>query len=398
MAEWYYKNFNGPWSPRNTGGASTSGVAFKVELDGEIQAVSYMSPASGQPTPTHVGIWRVSDEALLWSVQPPTVLGAPVANGWRDTQVLPPLPVVAGQEYRVAYAFPSAFTIMEINLASMPAGELGVTKPATHGGVARAFFAYPSSTDANKIYGYDVLFHSEDVPDPGGSPSNADIENALARWFSSDDDNTRQQHLPWLTHALATAIDEAVGDTKAMVEGLVAIGIGVKLGDAQTALDGLEAFLYSVAPDSLKSYLDGLEGDIRGSGSPTIADAIDAVNAIPTVGGGLPAGPVSVANGWTLRETIPFVGKLKTEEPADAYILVRTGWDADRQVNIYEGVTYFFDRGWWAPQQADVIEGYGTLAAQTHLLRAPTGRMSGVLIVQDDDFEGDLQVWDAPSA
>jgi hypothetical protein len=396
MASWYYKDFTGPWSARASGGASTSGVGVLVEVDGEIQAVSYLSPASGQPTPTHVGIWRVSDQALLWSVEPPTTIGAPVPSGWRDTQVLPPLQVVAGEEYRVAYAFPSNFTIMEVNHSSMPDGELGVTKPATHGGVARTFFAFPSSLDATKVYGYDVMFHTEEVPDPGGSTTNASIENALARWLSSGDDNTRQEHLPWLTHLLATAIDGAVAETKEMVEALVAIGIGVKLADAEATLAGIEAFLYSVAPDDLKEYLDGLEADVRGPGLPTIADVVDAVEALPAPSGGLPVGPVSVANGWTMRETISGTGKVKWDEPADAYILVRTGWDADRQINVYEGVTYFYDRGWWAHQQDDVIEGYGTLAAATHLLRIPTGRMSGVLIVQDDDFEFDLQAWDAP--
>lgn len=398
MSSWWVKNLVGPPSPLALPSNYVAGNAFFCEVDGLVLKIGARKMAAGD-TLSGLAIWRLSDVSQVYRVT--TGLPTSGAADWLEYTLPDPLAIEAGEEYRVTAKWTGAINCAIWSYGTLPAHPDG-TLSKLAGGVGCAapgsIDTWPASLDSGNVYNTDLHVQQTGVPNEGEPPTNTDVENALARWFSANSDNTRQAHLPWLTHALATAINGAVDETKDMVEALVAIGIGVKLGDAQTALDGLEAFLYSVAPDSLKSYLDGLETDIRGSGNPTIADTITAINNIPTGGGGLPAGPVSVANGWTMRETVSGVGKIKWDEPADAYILVRTGWDSDREVNVYEGVTYFFDRGWWAPQQADVIEGYGTLAAATHLLRVPTGRMSGVLIVQDDDFEFDLQAWDAPGA
>ncbi len=379
------------------GSLQINGSKFTVEEEVIVDLLGYWwNNSASERIPTALSLWQMtsgSGGTLLRSVAVPS---SPGTQGWKDLDI-DPVTLSPGITYEVAGCSSGSGNYPISTDANLGAPDYPFVRSGSNGFFTAGSCAAPATSSGSGHVVYRVGISGSTPPDPGGNPTNLSIENALVRWFSEGDDNTRQGELPYLTHLLSTAINGAVVETKDMVEALVAIGIGVKLGDAQAALDGLEAFLYSVAPDSLKTYLDGLGAGIRGTGNPTIADTITAINNIPTGGGGLPAGPVSVANGWTMRETVSGVGKIKWDEPADAYILVRTGWDADRQINVYEDVTYFFDRGWWAPQQADVIEGYGTLAAATHLLRVATGRMSGVLIVQDDDFAFDLQAWDAPS-
>jgi hypothetical protein len=375
-----------------------NGVRFTVVETTPVDILSfYRRQTTGQAKPTNLTLWQMSS-ASAGSVL--AVVSAVVDDGnigWQDSFLSTPVTCSPGITYQITGCHDiGVYGIITNGQRNPPDYPFSI--PDTTGRYRLNTCANPPDTDGTNAF---VMVRAgssgASAPDPGETPTNLSIENAFARWLHSEDaPDLRPNSLPVLIYGYLQTMQGVINDVQGKVLEVEGVVEGI-LGPTGALFTGL-----------LRGYLDNLDtlidqtldavDNLGGADNRNLTQVYDAIAALPTSGeGGLPAGPVSVANGWTLRETIPFVGKVKTDEPADAYILLRTGWDSDRDINVYEGVTYLYDRGWWAHQQGDVIEGYGTLAAATHLLRMPTGRMSGVLIVQDDDIEGDLQVWDAPA-
>ena len=381
----------------NNTAAVTYGDRFTVPVDGFITQLWFYNPYTPpNGVPQNIALWNVNTgQRVAFKSPPDTQAGG---SGWEYTDLPSPVWAEAGHTLIVSYYHPAAgglgHYITRIPVANLTSPTGGITWHSSCEAWALGD-NYPGGTGNTVFYPLDITFDTDYTPNPTTPATVGSTRNELASWLD-EDDFTEPDSMVALAWALLQTMDTLLHEVETKVDTVDAL--------LETALGPVG----NLATGALRGFIDNLQSmieDVQDAVGPYInnhttaakTEILTAIDNIPTGGGGgLPAGPVSVANGWTLREFITGTGKIKWDEPADAYILVRTGWDADRALNTYEGVNYFFDRGWWSPQQDDVIEGYGTLAASTHLLRVPTGRMSGVLIVQDDDFEWELQAWDAP--
>lgn len=372
------------------------GWQFFPEHDGEIRGIAWYRASTGtNRTPSRIQLWDVATATKLEEDTTPPDSGA---VGWQVYTFATPVPVLAGQVLCVTLVHPIGNTQAYLNPGARPAPPNGLAFHVYDRRSIANAVTFPTTQDAGSFgTPVDVIYYTDaEIGESGDHATVGDVRAVLSEWLHStanDHPLTSTTYLSWqILTAMETVID-AMNDKIDTLDALLETALGP---------------IGNLATGALRAFLDDLQGkidDVQEAVGPFINDhttaakeeVLTAIDAIPTGGGGLAQGPVSVANGWTLRTSTTGNGSVKWNEPADAYILVREAWDANRHVNVYEDVNYFFDRGWWSPQQDDIVEGYGTLAAATHILRVPTGRMSGVLIVQDADFDFTLQAWDAPS-
>lgn len=390
-----WQDFVGPPSTAQTF-QTNLGVAFMVNVTGYITHLRWWNIEFDNRQPDAISLYQSGNTTAVRQFIPaPTT--APSTAGWDEAIILEPVLAEAGTVWFVVVHYPGSsgtqWRYPYLNSVSLPTVPNVFTLNANWRRFLAGGIAYPTSADTGNPPLIDIILNTEyDPSDPGGlNPETVDA--ALSAWLHATNSDYPTVSTPVLTHVLATAINEAVGDTKDMVEALVAIGIGVKLGDAQAALDGLEAFLYSIAPDNLKQYLDGLESNIRGSGAPTIADVVTAVGNIPTATSGTPR-TVGLA-GWTQVAQTVGDGSFQWNQEADAYVfhtesLVESARFAQA---VGEGVAHWF-RGWakpwdganYYPPRIEVV-GLDTIIHDGH-------RWPGIALWVPGDVEWTLTAYD----
>lgn len=327
------------------------GIAFSVTIDAYITHLHWWNIETDNRKPDALSLYQVGNTSALAQVVP-APQGPSGAARWETYTIPAPVRAEAGTLWIVSAHYPgdsgSQWRIPWVSNAALPNTPTGINFAAQMRRELSGGIAYPTTATTDNIPLLDVTLDTDYDPSNPGGITTQDISAALSSWLHSTANDFPTVSTPYLTWLLANAIDTAVADTKEMVEGLVAIGIGAKLGDAETALDGLEQFLYSVAPDSLKSYLDGLSGGIRGEGAPTIADVVTAVGNIPTATSGTPR-TVGLA-GWTQAAQTVGDGSFQWNQAADAYVFhteVLTESARFAQA-IGSGVAHWF-RGWAKP-------------------------------------------------
>lgn len=385
-----FENQLSGWS--EAGGAHLAfewATAFKVDVACYLHELRWLRTSTGTAhKPTILRLWDTTTQAVVSTAATIPDNGA---VGWQTHTVTSEVALVPDREYRVAdarqagslWGWKSGSVTGQPSIFTMPSTVRYSSPQGTH--------QYPNNGDATTYQSIDVGVDF-DSPTAAQPVTEAQLQNALSSWMhETDAPPLRPYSLPVVIRGIADAIEAKVDALGTDVD-LVQQQMAVPAGQTLWAMLGTLATQVGVGV-AITTITDHINSLFGAPGAPDeLGVSIENANSQLT----LEAGRRNIAigdPGWLLQATLVGTGKVVWDEPADAYVLTRTAWDADRQVNVYEGHTYFFDRGWWAPSQDGLIDGYGTLASEKHILRVGDRRMQGVLIVQDDDFEWTLEAY-----
>ncbi len=352
-----YDNFLGPWNENTTAGANVSyGMVFSPQADGFISRVRWYRIASGgSRKPSRLQLWRVSTQTLLWETTNPV---DSTAVGAQDTTVSPNVAVLAGQEYVVVAHLLNGQNHAYIAGGSVPTYGPGLNQPSNFRRYVLNSTGFPINADNAWGENIDVEYTTDEVSEPTDDPATSlDVENSLARWFSSGDDNTRQEHLPWLTHALATSIQTATNETLELVEALATFGTAVAFGSPEEKVQSVGAVLRAIWTNT-DAGVPRMETSIKDRTATAETNILNAISGIePGVGGGVIPAYDGGAD-WTAGITVAGQGSHVLVEPADAYVFtVMDMVESARFVQAVGTEEIVWLRGWAKPWDGSLFGG-----------------------------------------
>jgi len=372
------------------GSSFTLGNGFHASIPGQItQLWYYRSQAAANGIPVNIKLWDVSSQALLASVDPST---STAGTGWKAFNLATPVNVSAGQVLAITAYWPAGRQFSRVAAASKPTPETPLVFEANF---ARSNFgadAFPNTAGSATCEGVDITFNGTDVPDPNDTPNNFDIENALVRWFSSGDDNTRTGELPTLIYnAIQTALanldtlSDGQGDLGSDLTTILTRTVGLTGGTIQAALNALDAALKGPSGTTMT----GIETLVSAG-----AETADAILALLGQSSGGPGGLVEATDpGWTLVASGAFDGDFEVTERCDrVYVSIDTAASGD-DVSTRLGHEYVARYYWWEPVFGSFGGTHQTQRNVQACLYVEGMRMDGARVYVGNGRQGTWEAW-----
>lgn len=174
--------FWGGWDANN---ATHGGPTFRVTTPSAVTALRFWRDDAGSATPGTIGLFRVSDQALVGSQSP--VLDDFNA-GWQATPLSQPINIQDGVDYFAAAYWPNGgghgISGNGATLNALPSGFVLTTDNRRE--VAGAPFKYPTNSIPDYIFAVDAFVEFGPPPYPSYAGLNSgDIYNELYKWLST---------------------------------------------------------------------------------------------------------------------------------------------------------------------------------------------------------------------
>jgi hypothetical protein len=367
------------------------GVGFEPLAPGVLSEVWWYRPATGaQYQPTAIRVWDIATSAAIGQC---SLIHDDGIVGWQPCVLDTPIDLATGQDVACTAYYPAGRPFANVPVGLVPAvgANLAWLSPKSRYQFGNVF---PSAlNDTANVSPIDIVFEATDVDDPDDPPVNLDIDNALARWFTSTGDNLRQSELPWQTYVATAGLST---DLDTLIERIDAGGWPVVLGGINKA--DLPAWLSAAGTiiSAISSVVQTLQ-----TGQGAVAD-------LPgdTLTGGLLALAAQIQNGdqrwltapggagWTLDATVPFTGPFLVNDEADHIMVNITSIGSANRSRTLLGLDFLTFPWWWVPLRAGAIVGpHHTCMALTADLYEPGRRLPGALVAVPEDFEGEYEVW-----
>lgn len=385
------------WPLASTMSGTTDGSSFTLGNKGHATVagfVSYLwyyrSQAAANGIPQNLKLWDVSTGTLLATIDPAS---SSSGTGWKAFPLSSNINLDANQVFAVSAYWPAGRQFSRVTGASKPTPESPLEWETNFAVSNFGSDAYPATAGTATCEGVDVTFTESEAPEPGTPPLNADIENALVRWFSSGGDNTRTAEAPYQTWLETFRLG---GGVDGLVERLDADGWPVVLGGVNKAdlpawLSAAGTIISAIAAtaDTIKNWTD----------APTLPAGGATSASITALSGQLQTAVLRTLTdppdvGWTLDDTVPFVGPFVVDAPFDRLFVNITTIGSANGLAVVGGLSFLSFAWWWAPLRSGAIVGrYHTSRALAADLYEPGRRCPGALVVVPADFEGEYELW-----
>lgn len=343
------ENRTGTWVDSLIGGIRTTGNTFKaVGSASLIRARWTRSNTTAANKPNRIAVWDTVTGVVVASVVPADD-GLVGTQAWVDFS--PPIDLIVGREYRVGGRWPN----------NVMRGTTSVAPTATWPGALLSWggsiIAYSDAGGAdypgpNVNNGWAEPFDVEvepGDPNPDDIATEGGIENALTRWFASGVDNTKTGELPWLTHLLGTDMDAKIDILDAITDDIIAT-IDNAMGPGGTLITGTVRAALDAMYSLLQTDIEAQPAVVMGPGSPTIADVMNAIDALPTTGGGGLTPLYDGSGDWTQADQTVGQGGFVWVQPADAYVIhVEDFAESARTERAVGAEEIYWLRGWAKP-------------------------------------------------
>lgn len=361
------------------------GVQFEPTRPGRITGFRwYRHNTTAGHAPTGGHIWDKSSSVAIV-----TPAGVPDDGlvGWQTYDLPTPYVYDTSQDIIASWTYPAGIPFATTAQSNAPAPDSGMAwlspKRAYRigAGIPNGF------NDFANVTPIDIIFEATDVEDPDTTPTNFTVDESLARWFASGDQNVRTDELPWQTKVAIDLVQEAVDAVAADVTTEITRTAGLTGGTLQSALDAVVTALKGAGSATLTA-LDTAIAAVQAA-----LDATEAVmNATADLMRWLAGGPSGLAPasdpGWTTVDSGAFSGPFSVSGQFDRlYVHITTVGGANTSTT-FESWEFGSFAWWWCPIFGNMAGRYHTSRAREAALYEPGMRMEGALVVLPADFQG----------
>lgn len=379
----------------------TIGNRFTVSTTTEITGLRWWRRTSTpQEKPYNLKLWGSNTLQPLAVVN---VVNDDGATGWQLSSLTGSVELVSGVTYTVSAYWPNGQTWAWIPLASRQAAP----SPFTWATNARSFTAgadtFPTNPDNVLVWMIDV---QADGVLSGGSPSGGgasagDVNNTLADWLISTNDNTHQTDgLPWLTRVAVDAIKTAVDGGLNLAGGLQ--GLSDNLAQTLQLASDYVAGRTSTYFTDLKNRLIGASGGggsaFYGPGGTQVAEGVETLLAQNLTPDNLGAAVALIrervtlspdladTSRWTLVDTVTGEDDALVELQADLFRVTIGDAPGTHGPQLVGGVEWRPRWGWIAPRVHGCYLQRQPLVDLSPFVVAPGLFMDGLLLYSHPGF------------
>lgn len=391
MGDWVLANQPDTyWQTHDAPNQTNGGPTFRVYVNSGVSALRWWRDGPFRGTPTVIGLWRVTDQALIASVSP---VVDNFTTGWQVSP-LDPVPVIQpGLDYLVAAFFPS-----DGGLGT--SGPFGPTYNTPPTGIvitsdARRYhdgapYQFPNNSIVNYRQSLDAYIEFGDPPYPTyGQPSNADLQAALYSWLhplgenflGSGVDQTLQQ-----AQTNSNKLDTLLGRvTQAFVDSLN-LFIPNATAQQQAILDAINA-QGNEFRDNFADVLDRI-GDFTGVSvlgyAAEILRFVNGLNSKPY------RDPVIY---YDQVDQISFTDSLEWPVQADLYTVDLTAFDPAGTSEPFGTQTRYGYLAKWSVLDVDYAAEWHYFNTQHARLEVPHGTMPGLALILYRPGAGTVTAW-----
>lgn len=325
------------------------GIRFKPNVDGWVRKLRWYSQGSSNRRPDTLILYDDANRGAITSAIPPT---DNTGSGWTDYTLASPLFVEANKPLAIVGHYPgtagTAWRIAYIASANIPTIPTVFTLQVNHQATLSGGTAYPTGHIAGNMVLVDIEFDTDFVPDNDQPPTVGSITAELAEWLDTEAQTHQLTGLPWLTWDLLTDPSAGLAAMKAITDDLLA-SLDAAMGPGGDLVTGTLRPILDAVVTTLQASLDTTETTVMGPGNPTIADVMNAIDAIPTTPP--PGFPLTVGDlDWTQTAQTVGSGGYAWAQPADAYkITVEEVGDEVRSARQIGTETIYWLRSWARP-------------------------------------------------
>lgn len=403
-----WQNFTGPLNLTGTiNQLQVVGPQFHTLIDTVCTGLRWHRAATGTTyLPAGLRIWDYTNSILLYETTAPTDNGL---VGWQDHPIAGGINLTAGIIYGCVWFNTAAGKRASYaDGASIPAAP----SPLVWETNKRRFCTgssscMPATQDNLGVYAVDVVVEG-DPPPSGQAPTNADIDNALARWFDPND-ATRPTSDIKLFPRVAQKWDGAGSELWDYLK--TVWDIAGALAEVETPI--VKQFLQNLQNWFGGNLADGSSAIKRANGESVLAVA-DAINAllgpmsaqintmaaqITAIQASLTGGTLGVADfpfGWVQLDQTSWSDELAWPVAAQLYVVNITTYPEQYSSEDVAGVPWRPRAGWWAPLNGSQPGVRSWLEFEEQQCHQNSIQMAGLLLKCKPGIAGTAQAWYRP--